>query len=153
MDHLLGDRERFIAALGAEWETVASTPLPGEALVESVHPSDSIARLNLRPAKAAGLPLAELGPLLADQTRRRGQREALVALWDEAVALAREGRIPFRRDELETWGELLQAGTHPPGHSAPYRELNQPAYRLVHNISDPGIRRVLARAGLEHELP
>ncbi len=147
MDHLLADRERFVAALREEW--IALDPASEENLVEPVHPSDLVARLNLRPAKAAGVPLVELAPLLADQPRRGGRLEDCLALWEEASALARAGRIPFQVEELELWGEALRSGAHPPGHSPAYRKLNRPAYRLVHNLLDPRIRRLLTRAGAD----
>jgi len=141
MDHLLEDRERFIEGLRQEWETLA--PARGEALCEPVHPFDPIVRLNLRPVKAAGVHLMELGPLLADQPRREGRISELWALWEEAVALAGAGKIPFRVDELARWGEILRARGHAPGHSLRYRELNRPAYRLIHDVT-PEVRRLFA---------
>ncbi|QAA77154.1 MAG: hypothetical protein BIP78_1388 [Candidatus Bipolaricaulis sibiricus] len=153
MDHLLGDRERFIRALEEEWEGLGPVALAGEVLLEPVHPVDPIARLNLRPAKGAGLCLADLAPLFADQPPRGGRLEDLLTLWNEASALAREGRIPFREAELDRWGEVLRSGKHLPGHSAQYRELNRPAYRLVHNAAGPRWREVLAPVGRSADLP
>lgn len=153
MDHLLGDRERFLNGLRQEWERLDLVALPEEALLELVHTTDPVARLNLRPIKAAGLSLSEVGTLLADQPLKRGRRGELLALWEEAMALARAGRIPFRADELAALGEALRAGGHPPGHSVRYRELNRPAYRLAHDVADPAVRDVLARAGLSSDLP
>jgi hypothetical protein len=144
MDHLLGDRERFLAGLRQEWETLDPAELPRETIVEPVHPTRPIARLNLRPAKAAGLSLDVLGPLLADQPRRHGIWAEFREIWDAAVALARQGRIPFVPGELSDLIPMLEAHGHPPGHSARYQEMNRPAYRLVHDVTSPAVREVLA---------
>lgn len=152
MDHLLRDRARFIDELGREWEMLASIPQGEEALLDPVHPSDPIVRLNLRPTKAAGVSLTDLGALLAGQRRRSGRISDLLALWGDAVELARGGRIPFGVDDLKILGEILRAGNHPPGHSARYREIHQPAYRLLHDVGDPALRGVLAQAALPLDL-
>lgn len=148
MDHLLADRDRFLAELRREWEALDPVLLPREVLLEPVHPTAPIARLNLRPVKAAGVSVDDLGPLLVDQLPKRGDPAELRALWAEVVALAQTGRIPFSADDLERLGATLAAGGPPPGHSRQYRDLNRPAYRLVHDVTAPAFRDALARAGL-----
>lgn len=146
MDHLLEDRDAFLAELSREWEALDPQAFAGEPLLEPVHPDGRVARLNLRPAKAAGMSLAVLGPILADQPRRHGSWEEFRCLWGAAVSLAREGRIPFPPDELIAGGSAIEARGHPPGHSPRYRELNRPAYRLIHDVASPAVQEVLARA-------
>jgi len=152
MDHLLGDRERFLKELWREWESLEPVSLTGEVPLERIHPSGPTARLNLRPLKAAGVALAEIGPLLADQPSQKGELAELRRLWDEVLALAHSGRMPFTSGELCPLSEAILAGGHLPGHSIRYRELNRPAYRLVHDVTDPAMRGVLARAGLASDL-
>lgn len=153
MDHLLADRTRFLAGLRQEWGTVDPAEFPREKLLEPVHPTHPIARLNLRPAKAAGLSLDLLGPLLADQPRRGGSRAAFREIWEAAVGLADHGKIPFSPGELADVARAVEARGHPPGHSSRYEELNRPAYRLIHDVTDPAVREVLARTGLSPDLP
>lgn len=143
MDHLLRERETFLADLGREWETLDPAPLPGEALVEPVHPAGEVVRLNLRPLKATGASLAEVGAFLSRQPLRQGDLAEFRERWEDAVALARGGQIPFAWDELVSVGQAVLARGHPPGHSAQYRRLNRPAYRLIHDATHPEARRVL----------
>lgn len=134
MDHLLRDRERFLAELAREWAHLDPVPLPGEVVVEPIHPRDPVVRVHLRPLKAAGVDPKELGLLLASQPLRRGRVEDLAALWEEALALARAGKIPVSEAELAPWGARMLSGREPPPHSPRYRELHRPAYRLLHNL-------------------
>jgi len=135
MDHLLANRERFLEGLRQEWETLDPADLPRETLLEPVHPTLPIARLNLRRAKVAGMSLAMLGPMLADQPRRHGSWAEFMDLWGASVTLARDGRIPFPADALVAHGKTIEAWGHPPGHSPRYREINRPAYRLLHDVT------------------
>ncbi|HAZ31054.1 TPA: hypothetical protein DCY65_05765 [Candidatus Acetothermia bacterium] len=144
MGHLLEDRARFLEALRREWHGLAPLPSLGEALLEPIHPTDPVVRLNLRPAQAAGLRLDALGPLLADQPRRNGSWAQFKTLWEATVTLAREGRIPFPPDELVDRAKVIEASGHAPGHSPRYRELNRPAYRLIHDVTRPEVQRLLS---------
>jgi len=140
MDHLLADRDTFLADFSREWEALDSLAFPGEPLLEPVPPDGRVARLNLRPAKAAGISLTMLGPMLADQPRRHGSWAEFMGLWGAAVTLARDGRIPFPPDELVARGNALESGRQPPGHSPLYREINRPAYRLLHDVTQHQVR-------------
>ncbi|MFH1609324.1 MAG: hypothetical protein ABID40_01675 [Candidatus Bipolaricaulota bacterium] len=144
MDHLLGDRDTFLADFSREWEALDPRAFPGEPLLEPVHPDGRVARLNLRPAKAAGMSLAVLGPMLADQPWRHGSWAEFRGLWGAAVTLAREGRIPFFPDTLVAQGKAIETRGHPPGHSPRYREVNRPAYRLIHDVTQHQVRQLLA---------
>lgn len=153
MDHLLGDRERFLWDLQREWESLKPVSPLGEVRLERAHPSDPVARLNLRPLKVAGGTLGEIGPLLADQPLKRGEIAEFQRLWSEAVELAWKGQIPFAPGDLAALGEATLSSGHPPGHSQRYRELDQPSYRLIHNVADPAVRELLEQAGVSDELP
>lgn len=153
MDHLLADRERFLEELRREWESLEPVSLPDDVALERIHPSGPIARLNLRPLKAAGASLGEVGRLLADQPPKRGEITEFQWLWSEAVELARERRIPFALGDLAALSEATLTSGHPPGHSQRYRELDQPSYRLIHNVADPTVRGLLAQAGVSDGLP
>lgn len=153
MDHLLTDRERFLEGLRREWESLERVSLPDEVALERIHPSGPTARLNLRPLKAAGASLGEVSRLLADQPPKRGEIAEFRRLWSEAVELAREGRIPFAPEDLAALGEATLSSGHPPGHSQRYRELDQPSYRLIHDVADPTMRELLAQVGVSDELP
>lgn len=137
MDHLLADRGRFLAGLAQEWDDLDPEASVDEPLLESVHPTGRVARLNLRPAKRAGLSLAALGPALADQPPKNGDWEEFWALWAAVIRLSQAGRLPFSGDELVRVGEEIKAERGSPGHSPRYRKANRPAYRLIHDIADP----------------
>lgn len=141
MDHLLADRERFLGELEREWGKLGPGSLPGEPLLEPVHPTRLVVRVNLRPARRLGIELAALGMALADQPPRAGTWDELEELWAGAVSLAREGRLPLPPGELVARGRAMMRTRRPPHHSPRYRALNLPAYRLIHD--PPSIRRVL----------
>lgn len=61
-----------------------------------------------------------------------GSPERLKDYWSQAMALAREGAIPFDPEELGRYLEEMESqGFSPVRHSAAYRERYAPAYRVV----------------------
>ncbi|MFO8034823.1 MAG: hypothetical protein R6U88_06715 [Candidatus Bipolaricaulota bacterium] len=147
MDHLLADRTAFRRALEAEWAR-SGHPLSHERLLEPVHPGRKILRLNLRPAKAAGIPKGELIWFLSGQSLIGGSRKELARTAWWSVEAARRGRIPLPASRLkELWDAALGHG-HPPGHSPAYRRAASPAYRLVHSARDPEFSRLMTKAQL-----
>ncbi|MCR4392591.1 MAG: hypothetical protein NUV94_07540 [Candidatus Acetothermia bacterium] len=142
MDHLLGDPARFLAALRKEWETLEPIPPPAEPLLEPVDPRGRTHRVNLRPAKAAGIELTELGTLLVNQPRKEGRFVEFERWWWMVVELAEAGRIAVPPPDLRALAGCFRPDGPPPDHSPRYRQLHRPAYRLVHDVADPGVQAV-----------
>ena len=144
MDHLLADRPRFLEAFFQEWDKLGE-PLGGEPLFDPVSLDWRTVRVHLRGAKARGWDAQTLAEKLAAQPLKQGQLPELLGLWDEVLALARAGRLPFPEQSLATLGTRIQQG-HVPRHSPEFQTLYRPAYRLVHDVRSPWITRLLLKS-------
>ncbi len=143
----LGDPQRFREELLREWPWVGE-PRPGEPLLEPVDPVGRTYRLNLRPAKGKGIDPEELAELLLSQPRKKGEEALFWEWWEMAVELSQEGALPFPPDALLGHGRFLRAVGVPPEHSAHYRRLNDPRYRLINDLQDKSTREGLVALGL-----
>jgi hypothetical protein len=108
-------------------------PGPGEPLVDPISPDGRIVRVHLRPFTILQSPLE---PLL--QAFIRTSREVspstghLVEYAAVAILLAGEGMLPFSRGLVAGFMADMRAQNFPAvHHSVRYRQLYQPAYRVV----------------------
>ncbi len=146
-DPQLVDSRRFREELLQEWTWVGE-PRPGEPLLEPVDPVGRTYRLNLRPAKGKRVDPKELAELLLSQPRKNGKEDLFWEWWEMAVELSREGALPFPPEALLGHGRFLRAVGIPPEHSAHYRRLNDPHYRLINDLQDRSTREGLLALGL-----
>ncbi|MBN1450405.1 MAG: hypothetical protein JW963_05260 [Anaerolineales bacterium] len=131
-EHLISSPQAFREYLAAEWQ--ALTPAGDDPLHESIRPDGSLLRLNLRPFKAAGGSLEVLTAACLETARRPwGTQDELQQAWACFVDFCKAGSWPsLALQELETFTPLLRENNFPPvHHSERYRELYQPAYRLL----------------------
>jgi hypothetical protein len=131
-EHLFGSATAFAERLYSEYETLV--PNLDDPLFESIHPGQTLLRINLRPFKAARL---ELDPLL-DACLRTGRRSwgfavDLHNLWDSFTDIYGQGQLAaFTPDELTDFTAWLACRDYPAvHHSQVYRQVYLPAYRLV----------------------
>lgn len=131
-EHIISSPQAFREYLIAEWQ--ALNPGGDDPLTESIRPDGTLLRLNLRPYKAAGGSLETLNAACLETARRPwGTQVELQQAWEAFVDSCRAGSWPnWTLQEVETFTSLLQENNFPPAHhSDRYRELYQPAYRLV----------------------
>lgn len=131
-EHLISSPQAFREYLAAEWQ--ALKPGGDDSLREPIRPDGSLLRLNLRPFKAAGGSLEGLtAACLETACRPWGTQDELQQAWTCFVDFCKAGSWPsLTLQELETFTSLLRENNFPPvHHSERYRELYQPAYRLL----------------------
>jgi hypothetical protein len=141
-DHLLDDPERYAGTLREEWEGLSiDGPLAAEPALQSIDPGGKTARIHLAASKRLGIDADPLIELLAGQDRKHGRRPDYERRWNETVALAASGRIPFSADELARVGRPDGAPHHGPGYGPA-------SYRIVNDVSDPAMDEGLRRLGV-----
>jgi len=131
-EHLITSPQAFREYLVSEWETL--NPEGDDLLRESIRPDGSLLRLNLRPFKAAGGSLEALTTACLETARRPwGTQDELQQVWECFVDACIAGSWPsVTLQQVDILTSLLQENKFPPlHHSDRYRELYQPAYRLV----------------------
>jgi len=141
-DHLLEDPTRFAAGFRAEWAGLAAEGAEdvGSAL-QLIDPAGRTARIHLAVCRRLGVDVERMIALLLGQARKAGRRSDYERRWDEAIALASTGRIPFAADELRRVGYPGRPPRHGP-------EYGFASYRIVHDISDPFVTEALRRLGV-----
>ena len=141
-DHLLDDPERYAAALREEWEGLSmDDPAAAEPALQSIDPDGKTARIHLAPVKRLGIDVDRLIELLVEQGRKPGRRPDYERRWNEAVALAAAGRIPFSADGLARLGWPDSAPHHGPDYGTA-------SYRIVNDVSDPATDERLCKLGV-----
>lgn len=141
-DHLLDDPERYAGALREEWEGLSiDGPLAAEPALQLIDPGGRTARIHLAACKGLGVDSNRLIELLVGQGRKQGRRSDYVRRWNETIALAAAGRIPFSVDEL---GRIDCPGDTP--HHGP--DYGPTSYRIVNDASDPAMDERLRRLGV-----
>ena len=106
---------------------------PPDPAVERISPDDRIARINLRPYLDAGGSLDTLlEAFLLTARVWQGNRDTLQQYIDWIVELIELGELDFQSADAQIYfGHLAEAGYPPAHHSATYRDLYCPAYRVV----------------------
>ncbi len=131
-EHLIASPEAFAARLRAEYD--AAPPDEAEPLWEPVRPDGALGRVNLRPFKAGGGDIERLiAACLETAGRAWGTPAELRAAWATFVELCQSGRwAAFSLAGVLALSARLEAKGYPPvHHSAAYRQVYRPAYRLV----------------------
>lgn len=104
-----------------------------EPLLESIDPKSEVYRINLRPFKQAGGDPATLFRAMKESARTmKGNPEDFLRYWEMCEDLARKKTIPFIERSLVQYRYFFIGERFPAvHHSAVYRSINRPAYRIV----------------------
>ncbi len=141
-DHLLANPERYGSALREEWDRLPiDGPRAVEPALQTIDPEGRVARIHLAVCKRSGIEVDELAELLVGQRRRSGRRSDYERRWNETVALARAGRIPFSADALTRVGYPERVPHHGP-------DYGPASYRIVNDVTDPAMSEGLRRLGV-----
>jgi hypothetical protein len=130
-EHDMGDETSLRDRLLQELAQLG--PGPGEPLVDPISPDGRIVRVHLRPFTILQSPLE---PLLQAYIRTSREvspsPERLEEYAAVAILLAGEGMLPFSRGLVANFMADMRARNFPAvHHSVRYRQLYQPAYRVV----------------------
>jgi len=141
-DHLLADPERYGCALREEWDRLPDDAAGaiGPAL-QTIDPEGRVARIHLAACKRSGVEVGRLIELLAGQRRRDGRRPDYERRWNETIALASAGRIPFSAGALTRRGYPDRVPHHGP-------DYGPASYRIVNDVKDPAMAEQLRRLGV-----
>ena len=141
-DHLLGDPERYGSAVREEWNRLETGERRTERpALQVIDPLGEVARIHLAVCKMSGVEVDRLVELLVEQRRKNGRRPDYERRWNETIALARSGRIPFSVDVLGRVGYPDRAPHHGP-------DYGPASYRIVNDVSEPAMAAGLRRLGV-----
>ena len=141
-DHLLDDPQRYAGALREEWKGLSiDDPLATKPALQSIDPDGKTARIHLAACMGLGVDVDRLIELLVGQGRKHGRRPDYERRWDETVALAVAGSIPFSADRLARVGDPDGVPHHGP-------DYGPASYRIVNDVSDPTMDEGLRRLGV-----
>ena len=141
-DHLLADPKRYDSALREEWERLPIDDVwADQAVLQVIDPLGGVARIHLAVCKRSGVDIDRLTELLVGQRRRDGRRSDYDRRWNETIALARVGRIPFSADVLGRVGYPDRAPHHGP-------DYGPASYRIVNDVSELTMAEGLRRLGV-----
>jgi hypothetical protein len=103
-DHLMGDLERYISQLAAEWDNLPDRADPEPPMIQVISPTADMARFHLLPARNRGMSIRSVTELLlAGGLARTPESEVKSALPDFLKAARDAG---FRRKALlESFGK------------------------------------------------
>ena len=137
----------FQAAMGCEhdysnWEQVRERlhdeieemgEGPNEPVLDPISPDGAIYRVHLRPYIRTALDLEEL--LESFRSTASGYKSSIANLkcyCHDALELTQSGQLPFNKEELSAYFQLMEKNGFPPvHHSEKYRQKYRPAYRVV----------------------
>jgi hypothetical protein len=141
-DHLLDDPERYAGALREEWQGLSiDDPLAAQPALQLIDPAGRTARIHLAACKGLGVDADRLIELLVGQGRKHGRRSDYERRWNETIALAAAGRIPFSVHDLAR----IDCPDGAPHHGPDY---GPTSYRIVNDGSDPAMDEQLRRLGV-----
>jgi len=108
-------------------------PFPQEPLLEPLDPAGRLARVNLRPFVAQGLPPDSLVAVLIETTRLVPPDTTLfLTRWSALRDLLRDGKIRLPMEDFQALDARAREEHWPAiHHSEAYREAYRPAYRVV----------------------
>jgi hypothetical protein len=131
-EHAVTDAEQAERRLRSEAETMA--PMPEDApMTDPVSPDHRLVRVHLHPYLTRGGRIADLTRafIQTSQTFKPSVR-LLSTYWDWTAAMAHGDDVAISAAQWARFGEKQRKANYPPvHHSAQYRRLYQPAYRVV----------------------
>lgn len=114
--HLLGNIDKARRFFINEWNSLEI--VNNEPLAESISPDGELYRMNLRPSKEIGISPASLFDCVVTSAQK--------------ITTDKEKRIKSLSHQLESQPvHLDNLDSLPPRHSAPYRQRNNPSYRVI----------------------
>ena len=127
-EHLIASADDFRMRLAKEWDAVPAES--DEPLLEAIRADGRLARANLRPLKARGAALGALAAACLEAAALPwGTASELRQAWATFAGL---GLPAFPAEQVQDYTRWLAAHSYPTvHHSERYRELYQPAYRLI----------------------
>jgi hypothetical protein len=126
-------RDRQVAREWLEREVANLAPREEDRIIESLPPDNGLVRVHLRPYIERGGDLEELlDAFLETATRYPPSTQRLEMYWSLVESMAESGDLPFARQQLAAYiATQRERGLPPVRHSAVYRDLYRPAYRVV----------------------
>ena len=130
-EHAVPSREGARQWLDREFATLE--PVPAEPATDPLSPDGELIRIHLRAfEERGGNPDKLLDAFVATAQVYEGSTDRLERLWGHLESMAAAGGIDFELDQLEAFlAEMRSLGFPAVRHSNTYRELYQPAYRVV----------------------
>ena len=128
--HLLYDPDHAKLYLKKEWAALPKTQ--NEFLIEPVSIDKTIVRVNLYPAKLAGIDVDKLWTALYRSANAiKGSLEQFEAVIDATLQLCKSRKL-FHHSSVRQYFRQARRENYPPRHhSEAYRRMNKPAYRVV----------------------
>jgi hypothetical protein len=138
-EHAVESREA--AARWMEREVATLGEGPAEPMVDTITPGGAYVRVHLRPFLAAGGdPAALLSAFVATANAGAPPTSRLPCALATAVAMAKEGLLPWDPTALDAYADRQRAVGYPPGHhSEVFAARYRPAYRVVSGGLLPGL--------------
>ena len=128
--HIMGDVAW--GWLTKEAEGLDMNDQPDEPLVEAVSADGAMVRVNLRPYVREGRSPEVLFEAMKTTALVEGSPGEFMEAWDVFMGLVEEGQIDVDPGEFAALvDELGVEGVSPHHHSAEYREVYSPAYRVI----------------------
>jgi plasmid stabilization system protein ParE len=131
-EHAVADADQAERRLRAEAESMA--PMPTDApMTDPVSPDHRLVRVHLHPYLARGGRIADLARAFIQTSRTfKPSVRLLSTYWNWTAAMAHGDDWEISADQLVRFGEKQRKADYPSvHHSAQYRRLYQPAYRVV----------------------
>jgi hypothetical protein len=131
-EHAVADSDQAERRLRSEAENMASMPV-GAPMTDPVSPDRRLVRIHLNPYLAHGGRVADLAQAFIQTSRAFNPSVRLLSTyWRWIEAMAHRKEVPFSAAQLARFGEKQRKQAYPAvHHSARYRQLYQPAYRVV----------------------
>ena len=131
-EHLLQNRKEAKKMLDEEWASLDKVQ-KGESLLEPIDPLGEVIRVNLRVyRKIGGTPAKLFDTFLRSAKEFKRDEQRLGTYWELLMEMAENGRIPFKKQDLEDlYIEMGRKKFPSAHHSKPYIEHHKPAYRII----------------------
>ena len=127
--HLIRDVDSCLNYLRREYESVHQSP--DAPLTEDI--GNGMVRIYLNALDRSGYTVDQLGAdFIRSANMQQGSMDSFLKKLEILRELAREGRMPFSLESLETYLETYQQAGYPMvSHSDAYRNAYHPAYRII----------------------
>ena len=127
--HLIRDVDSCLNYLRREYESVIQSP--DAPLTEDI--GNGMIRIYLNALDRSGYTVDQLGAdFIRSANMQQGSMDSFLKKLGLLRELAREGRMPFSLESLETYLETYQQAGYPMvSHSDAYRNAYHPAYRII----------------------
>jgi len=127
-EHLLRNAEIARRRLLQEWDGLENGI--AEAMIEPISPRGRVVRINLRPCRDSGISCDSIWKLFAAAPAFTAGHEDFIKIWKESIKIAASFLSPVALSSFDA--DMAQRGYPAMHHSSVYRQLYQPAYRVVH---------------------